>query len=171
MQAAVGALLAGLLEHALGDVYTHQVPVAEHAQDATEHAGARAGVQHGPFGRDVAPHEAGRHGGYRVPQAQHVVFVVLRPPVVAARQLPVVPGRVRLPQPLGSLGTVQTFSSLRGTVSPGASGTDGYFVRATTTTRLRHRRDPRVVLRGGYAAGSTTRGSLLAGLFTLRLTG
>src|SRR5215208_2761638 len=90
----LGYSAAGLLEHTLRDVYPHEVLVAEHAQDAPEHAGACAGIQHGPPDWDPAPHEPGGHGGYRVAQTQHVVFVIFGPLVVSARQLADIAGRV-----------------------------------------------------------------------------
>src|SRR5215212_6520083 len=45
---------------------------------------------------EIAPHGASRHGGYRVAQALHVVFVIFRPLVVTARQLAIVAGRVHV---------------------------------------------------------------------------
>src|ERR671921_901189 len=94
VQAAVGILLASFLKHTLGDVYPHEVFVAQHAQDASEQAGTRTGIQHRSPERYVAAYEPGRHGGYRIAQAQHIAFVILRPLVVSARQLTVVAGRV-----------------------------------------------------------------------------
>src|SRR5215212_976243 len=96
VQAAVHILFAGLVEHTLRDVYPHEVLVAEHAKYASEQARTHTGIQHPPPERNVSAHEPGRHGGYRVAQAQHVVFIIFRPLVVSARQLTVVAGRVNV---------------------------------------------------------------------------
>jgi hypothetical protein len=96
VQAVVRILFAGLLEHTLGDVYPHEALVAEHAKNASEHAGACAGIWPGPPEWDIAPREASRHGGYRVAQAQHIVFIMFRPLVLTALQLVVIAGRVHV---------------------------------------------------------------------------